>query len=658
MSPPLDRARPRDHWRLHCLPLATDASRLKWFVDRFLNVAPTKLVRFRLLDSSVHLLRFSSPTSTSDATELPDAIGFGVPVSAWQQQSSGLHHLGEGYCLPYLFVAAPHLLLSFRQRFGWGTAIGVLSMAVDEGSWLLKTQDYSRLELGRPPNDTAILQIFPEIGPERHGPSGPSIPSSTPPRATIHPRDTHGLHFFSLAQYRDAQHPNLACYQAITSVSLRWLRPLQPDPTPPRFDLFYRHVGWIPIAQNLGLRLRPTSPEDQQLVQSRGDRLGRARPSASVLQLDAAPLVGDVAFHESTTLARRFPDGWATKDSTEPSVQRFETCRRSGSRAPYNRTCGDVFAQVSELPLVEEFHWFVLPLKASPEALRSFCTQAPFFLEESPHRFTPIAGSDTIYLLVESYDRARMPNGAQARLPFRVVDLILVTDWTYHGHPMGAAFLVPFLFSDNLLAVALNRWIAGFPGQLADIRGPHEHSATRVLEVRLQEDDTTLLKATLDPSAHSVRRTRSPWSTGRPAAVNTPLGSLLTRTRSQSFILHKTTEDVHGRPDLPPYEALVHQHVSLRHPNFRNIEAALRLQVRGTSTWPLHRFLAESPDQRRRKDGVWDIALPPEQCFVFGASVHQEQGFNLMQRFGDVPWHPTNTEPSASWLRTLEVRTP
>lgn len=308
--------------QLQIFPLRAKLNRLQLFIDQYLNLAPEEAGEFRVFSPYVYLVSIYYGQLSLDAANLgwiaQDELMFAIPL-LWFKRVGGRLVFHDYACVtPFIYVDNDHSLTTGRETFGWpknlvsAESLNAAWSKDPNASTLLMRFNlmvYSELYAGQRPQSQPFLELT-----RRNDLSLLRTPADS--RASLLPwmalpnaitasldmaRDgvdlLRGLGFLSvqpgtgpdayarmaaqalemirmrgpgltfntinLKQFRDAERPDLAAYQAITAAPMKWQhiqrggllgedQILRGDPSGGFLINLYQYPT-APILQSLGL---------------------------------------------------------------------------------------------------------------------------------------------------------------------------------------------------------------------------------------------------------------------------------------------------------------------------------------------------------------------------------------------------------------------
>jgi hypothetical protein len=266
---------------------------------------------------------------------------------------------------------------------------------------------------------------------------------------------TFWLNLVNMKQFRDAEDPNAACYQAIVNSTMNVERyngggllfePLSTDPTGGFYIRLRRGLSQ-PIIESLGLEVSEECTID-------GTTVATLRPLLPLW------LNGDVGLGTGAAL------GWRTKNSS------WHTARIPGhaiaSANQYNTTQGVALAELPGPFIFPKSTFRVLPLMADEAKLKSFCTG---YLTNSDYRFEP--WGSYVYLIVGNHEDVALQKENLGTLAFREVSFLIPVKWyDRESKLIGVATVAPFGYLDDEVATITAREVYGAAVTEAVIESP------------------------------------------------------------------------------------------------------------------------------------------------------------------------------------------
>lgn len=268
--------------QLQIFPLRAKLNRLQLFIDQYLNLAPEEAGEFRVFSPYVYLVSIYYGQLSLDAANLgwiaQDELMFGIPL-LWFKRVGGRLVFHDYACVtPFIYVDNDHSLSTGRETFGWpknlvsAESLNAAWSKDPNASTLLMRFNlmvYSELYAGQRPQSEPLLELLTRCNDLSllRTPSDSRasfLPWIALPNAITASLDMardgvdllRGLGFLSvqpgtgpdayarmaaqalemirlrgpgltfntinLKQFRDAERPELAAYQAITAAPMQW----------------------------------------------------------------------------------------------------------------------------------------------------------------------------------------------------------------------------------------------------------------------------------------------------------------------------------------------------------------------------------------------------------------------------------------------------
>lgn len=266
---------------------------------------------------------------------------------------------------------------------------------------------------------------------------------------------TFWLNLINLKQFRDAEDPDAACYQAIVNSRMDVDRyngggllfnPLCGDPSGGFYIRMYQENSQ-PIIESLGLEV-----EEETTIA--GKRAATLRP------LLALWLDGDVSYGTGEALC------WRTRNSSwHTGPGRGEPTKNSND---YNTTQGAALAEMPGPFLFPNSTIRVLPLMADAERLRRFCAE---YLDHDDYRFEP--WGSCVYLTASSHQDVSAERESLGTLTLREVSFLVPVKWYDRaGKLLSVALVAPFGYMDDETAVITAHEVYGLEVAQAAIESP------------------------------------------------------------------------------------------------------------------------------------------------------------------------------------------
>jgi len=266
---------------------------------------------------------------------------------------------------------------------------------------------------------------------------------------------TFWLNLVNLKQFRDAEDPDAACYQAIVNSRMDVDRyngggllfnPLRGDPSG-GFHIRIYHEQSQPIIESLGLEVA-----EEAMVEGR--RAATLRP------LLALWLDGDVSYGTGEALCRR-----TRNSSWDTGTGRGEPANDSNA---YNTTQGAALAEMPGPFFFPNSTIRVLPLMADAERLGSFCAA---YLDNEHYRFEP--WGSCVYLTASSHEDVSAETESLGSLTLREVSFLVPVKWYDRaGKLLSVALVAPFGYMDDETAAITAHEVYGLEVAQAAIESP------------------------------------------------------------------------------------------------------------------------------------------------------------------------------------------
>lgn len=497
---------------LRIFPLKANPVQLSQFCDAYLNVAPPEIAYFRPAAPIVLLMVLDYGKMAEKATNLgwlgQHEVGFTVPLELCRKEDGRLVFQDWAWVTPFIFVNHWLSLTTGRQVYGWAKHLGWLDPGVDQ--WLTDPLAPTRLM-------SLSTMVFPQVyegerqAPRKlveivHGPplaltvppviDDPANPLLSVPRAilglsswawesagllggmlrdlaTSDPRSSLNklrrvladqnllspdLHYnvITLKQFRDAQNPREACYQALINSRMKvvaynnggplgGLSVLRADASC-GFRIRISRFAAMPIIETLGLEV---SAEDQ----FEGGSTAELRPLWPYwLDLDMVYGVGQPLCWR----AKGSP--WTAGGPGGPERPPPAPGRRSAScdTAYYDTALGAAGQEMTGPFSIPYATLRILPLAADGDRLREFCES---YLENDFYRFTP--HGRFVYLVTAIY--RHMSSATEETGWWSQCELRFSFPVKCDALGSKLALVSPFVFMDNATAAITCQEVFGWP---------------------------------------------------------------------------------------------------------------------------------------------------------------------------------------------------
>lgn len=317
------------------------------------------------------------------------------------------------------------------------------------------------------------------------------------------PRTVPEFGIMTLKQFRDAEHQEQACYQALlnTPMAVTWIqnigllggaKVLAGDPSGGfRIRLNLRDAA--PILQLLGLKADyyehggrdsvPTAnyvtkgPQGNTYLESlrntQANQVPPPYPQVAVLE-PTLPFYfrGDLLLGTSRRLCWRLRNSpWLRpKQLVRRDTRRQRSNRGAPKKEPsyYNTSLGPTMGSFTG-----PFHFSnvtvrILPLKADKKAMQAFCdSYLNVYSRETKSTFS--VDEDYVYLIVKSFGSMTSETENVGSWANREIQLLFPAQWTFRGEKSGSVYLTPYSFSDSEIETITGTETNGLSIQLVDI---------------------------------------------------------------------------------------------------------------------------------------------------------------------------------------------
>lgn len=309
---------------MRLFPLRANLEKMQTFVDAYLNVVPDELAHFRTFLPYVYLMIINYGKMSVNAANLgwisQNEVAFSIPLLWYRRVGRKLVFHDFAYVSPFIYVDNDLSMTTGREVYGWPKSR--VSMDTFATAWMTSPEAsavlarfsamvYPELYAGMRQTPRTLLEISYSVGSSftrvPFDPRAPWLPWVTLPKAIVGSMEMmrdytdvlRGLGFLreqpgagpeayvsmltqlsrsmnpysprigfntvNLKQFRDAEHPSVAAYQALTNarMSLRRFQSgglladrhvLQGDPSG-GFSIDVHYYSTAPIIESLGLEI-------------------------------------------------------------------------------------------------------------------------------------------------------------------------------------------------------------------------------------------------------------------------------------------------------------------------------------------------------------------------------------------------------------------
>lgn len=519
-------------------PLKANMARLRAFCDAYLNMdIPKTLVHFQPALPYVYLAALNYGKMSAEVANLgwvsQHEIAFLVPLQRSREENGRLVFQDWATVAPFIFVDDDWSLSTGRKVYGWPkvrawltpeTNRWMTTPLAEEDLLTLSTMVFPEVYNGQRQQPRVLMEID-------HGPSlsfsqiPPDLLNLTNPIAGILPAISSSLSVLgsifevltglpilgyarewnlqsllamvvktfqalnilspdlhsnniTLKQFRDAESPVEACYQAVLNSKI-WVNRynsggllgdtnlLRGDPTG-GFRVKLHRYDAQPIIESLGLEVL----EDQKVE---NNTISILRPYFPFwVDLDLSYGLGDTICWR----AKQSPHWRPAIHSSGKEAQVQQPSAELGTgKCPYNTAQGAALQEISGPFRFPNTTVRVLPLMADAEQLKRFCDT---YLENDHYRFEP--WGSYVYLLITNYGEMSSDTNNIGWWAEREVTFSIPVKWyakhQEHKGPKGTdklirlALVSPFVFANNNTAAIIGREIDGRPIVHAAIESP------------------------------------------------------------------------------------------------------------------------------------------------------------------------------------------
>jgi hypothetical protein len=535
---------------MRIFPLPADFHALGRFCDQYLNVAPD-FARFRpsmpyVMLTIVNYGRMSVEAGNLGWTSQNEVL-FGVPLEWYEPHEGRWVFRDLAQVAPFIFVDNEASQVVGREVYGWPKVQGWFAGEIDR--WAinprsrrrllrLDTRLFRRLYEARRPMPRELLVVeedpnpsFTRFPPQADGPlnplvglqkallgwttlfsqgleawtriqlGGPPIDRRTLPdlvAGLLGSLDTFAGSFqantINLKQFRDATHPALACYQAITNARMEITQVhgggmlgdvalLGGDPSGGHRIQLHRY-GAQPIVETLGLQVFDESEGEE-------GRVSVLKPVLPFwMKLDLRYLAGENVCWRTESLSWRnrthecVPDPSASGPRAHPTLPHYTTTGSAGF---------EVAAGPFRFPGSTSR---VLPLPADRRRLQALCDA---YLNEDPDTGRPNdvdyfeVWGRYVYLIIQGFDAMTSESDDVGLWADKLIRFAVPVRWYQRPEGGGNKRLAsvglfsPFLYSNNDIQVTTAREVNGWEAVQATIepaRSPWLEQAGPFAKVR------------------------------------------------------------------------------------------------------------------------------------------------------------------------------
>jgi hypothetical protein len=512
---------------MRVFPLRANRYLLQRFIDQQLNIIPPEAGQFRVFLPYIYLIIVNYGRMSVEAANLgwisQNEVAFSVPL-IWTRQAGGKLVQDFAYVSPFIYVDNPLSMTTGREVYGWPKMMAGFDPQLS--SWManptnriqqaamsvdMVREAYSGAHATRctlMEVDSAPIPTFAQVPFDVRNPLMPwnamrkAIYTSSAllgdsveifrgvldefvqgqaregiggqiERAMKSPASLGVLNTVNLKQFRDAQDPELFCYQAVTNTPMTIksfrrggmlgdLRTLAGDVTG-GYRIRIHNYDTQPIIGSLGLEVSSTAEIE-------GTNVSNLLPVFPFwLELDLEyPLASIVAWRHKGSR------GWHHDDKVTPTAvgERFNTSRGAG---------GQEIAGPFQFP---DATIRVLPLLADPALLDKFIdaylnsTLTPNSEAGTPAASTSVfkAWGRYVYLIVLDDDGSFSESNNVGDLATRQVRLFIPVKWyqrTGETERLVSTALVPvYSYSNSATAAISISSVIGIPTMTAELRSP------------------------------------------------------------------------------------------------------------------------------------------------------------------------------------------
>lgn len=725
-------------------PLKANMARLRAFCDAYLNMnIPKTVVHFQPALPYVYLAALNYGKMSAEVANLgwvsQHEIAFLVPLERSREENGRLVFQDWATVAPFIFVDDDWSLSTGREVYGWPkvkawltpeTNRWMTTPLAEEDLLTLSTMVFPEVYEGQRQQPRVLMEIdhnpslaLSQIPPDLLGLANPlsgilpAVSSSLSVLGSIFEvltalpilgyarewnlqsllpmvmKTFQSLNIFSsdlhsnnitLKQFRDAESPVQACYQAILNSKIFVSRYnsggllgdtnlLRGDPTGGFRVKLHRYASQ-PIIESLGLDVL----EEQQIE---NNTVSVLRPYFPFwVDLDLTYGTGDTICWR----AKQSPPWHPTLYSNEKEAQAQQpSANLETGKCPYNTAQGAALQEISGPFRFPNTTIRVLPLMADAERLKHFCTT---YLENEYYRFEP--WGSYVYLLVTNYGEMSSDTNNIGWWADREVTFSIPVKWyekpqTHEGAKgteklMSLALVSPFVFANNSTAAIIGREIDGRPIVHAAIVSPGDtwldpsgpDAQRHVLQLSTEvlpalylgqkAEERTLIaidQADLQPS-----RGEEAWKT-----IATEWGQILlndhreklqrSKSHADAFSnLHALVSELFSNEE-PINEVSLKQFRDASDPNracyqaivlsrrrvedvyeIEEIEEPMHVRIYQYASQPIVELLGLTVKSREIAGAAEVVELQPIRPFWMHVSIRQELGQDLCWRIGTTQW--------------------
>jgi hypothetical protein len=719
---------------MRVFPLRANLEQVQAFVDAYLNVAPGELAHFRTFLPYVYLMIINYGKMSVNAANLgwisQNEVAFSVPLLWYKRSGPQLVFHDFAYVSPFIYVDNDLSMTTGREVYGWPKSR--VSMDTFATSWMTSPEAspvlarfsamvFPELYAGMRQTPRTLLEIRHSVASSLtrvpFDPRAAWLPWVTLPKAIVgsvemtrevidilrglgflrqqpgagpdayasmlaqlsrsfNPMSPRiGFNTINLKQFRDAEHPNTAAYQAITSawMSLRRFQRggllgdrhiLQGDPSG-GFSIDIHHYATAPIIESLGLEI--------SAERSIGGATVHTLRPVFPMWLDV-----DMCYDVGRVIAWR-AGGRAWRDSQGRLVE-GEGAVSDAVPSSYNNARGAAGAEITGPFTFPSATLRVMPLLADEEKLAAFLRG---YLGE------PLAGEDVevlpwgryVYLVASSFEEmSSLTNDigwwAERDLAFYVPAMVM------RGGQLWKLALVPaYAYANSATAALTGAEVSGLPIAKSTLESPSNpwmndegpSSGTRrsllaaktmvlpvielgqkavervVVEVLegdpIPRDDEKRwrsvaqgwvqgLKEDLRDKRRRAREEPEAFARARALALQ-----VLCQERPVHLLTLKQFRDSE-HPTKACYHAVVQIDREIKHvQQIEEIETSLHVRIHRYPTQPIVETLGlVCMTEEMARGGVLVHVLEPVRPFWMKASLKEHLGRNLFVRAGTAAW--------------------
>lgn len=509
---------------MRVFPLRAKLATLQRFCDAYLNIVPPEVGTFRAFIPYVYLCVVNYGRMCADAQNLgwlaQREIAFSIPLE-WYEAVDGRYVFKDwAYVSPFIYVDNELSMTTGREVYGWPKSLARLDPALS--TWMNDPRS-------RPTVATVSARVFPQTYANRpqehrvfleieHQPSpsilrvpmdvrGAMAPWNIAATAALHTAHLAGdavstlmglgilrkqpgtsranfktrgkrllnmlnpygadvaINTINLKQFRSAQQPDRACYQALTNATMQIrtfnggglmgdLNILTGDVSG-GFRVKLSRYPAVPIIESLGLHVTET-------LHAEGVEIAALDP-VYPLWLDI-----DMRYNLGETLAWRAMDtGWH-RGSDDSEIK----ARAVDEPSPrYNTTLGAASPEAAGPFEFPHTTLRVLPLVADRQRLQTFCEDyLNKTFKDRGFRFEPWGSH--VYLVITSYKEMSSESNNVGRWAQREVMFHVPVRWYEHGKLRTVALVPVFAYADSAIAAITSSEVSGIPTLNAELESP------------------------------------------------------------------------------------------------------------------------------------------------------------------------------------------